>query len=148
MERASGCRARLTRRFDTVSVVKPQLNHTIVSARDKRESATFLAEIMGFDPPVEWGHFLAVETGNGVGMDFAQADEIHPQHYAFLVTEQEFDEIYGRILERDLDHWADPMQQGVNQINHNDGGRGVYFLDPSGHFLEILTRPYGSGPRS
>lgn len=133
--------------FGTVGAVKPQLNHTIVSARDRQESATFLAEIMGFDPPVEWGHFLAVETGNGVGLDFAHADEIHPQHYAFLVTEQEFDEIYGRILDRDLDHWADPAQRGVNEINHNDGGRGVYFLDPSGHFLEILTRPYGSGPR-
>ncbi len=128
--------------------MKPQLNHTIVSALDREESATFLAEMMGFDPPVEWGHFLAVESGNGVGFDFAQADEIHPQHYAFLVTEQEFDQIYGRILERGLIHWADPMQQGVNEINHNDGGRGVYFLDPSGHFLEIITRPYGTGPGS
>ena len=132
--------------LDTVSVVKPQLNHTIVSARDREESAAFLADMMGFDPPVEWGPFVAVETGNGVGFDFAQADEIHPQHYAFLVTEQEFDEIYGRILERELVHWADPAQRRVNEINHNDGGRGVYFLDPSGHFLEILTRPYGSGP--
>ena len=128
--------------------MKPQLDHIILSARDRRESAEFLAEMMGFDPPVEAGFFLQVETGNGVGIDFAPADEIHPQHCAFLVTEKEFDEIYGRILEWGLTHWADPGQHRVDEINHNDGGRGVYFQDPSGHFLEIITRPYGSGPES
>ena len=128
--------------------MKPQLNHTIVNSLDRDAAATFLAEIMGFDPPVDLGYFMAVETGNGVQLDFcpAEPDEIHPQHYAFLVTEKEFDEIFGRILERGLDHWADPARQHPQEINTHDGGRGVYFLDPSGHFLEILTRPYGSGP--
>ena len=126
--------------------MRPQLNHIILSALDREESAQFLADVMGFEPPVELHPFLQVETGNGVGIDFATADEIHPQHCAFLVTEREFDEIYGRILDRGLTHWADPSQRGVDEINHNDGGRGVYFQDPSGHFLEIITRPYGSGP--
>ena len=71
--------------------MKPQLNHTIVSARDREASAAFLSEMMGFDPPVEFGHFLVVEAGNGVSLDFVQSDEVHPQHYAFLVTEREFD---------------------------------------------------------
>ena len=68
-----------------------------------------------------------------------------PQHYAFLVSEPEFDGIHERILERGLDHWADPGRTRPGEINRNDGGRGVYFLDPDGHVLEALTRPYGSG---
>jgi catechol 2,3-dioxygenase-like lactoylglutathione lyase family enzyme len=128
--------------------VKPQLNHTIVHALDREESATFFAEVLGFDGPVDAGYFLEIETGNGVNLDFAPAESVEPQHYAFLVTEREFDEIFGRITERGLTHWADPSRQQVDQINRHDGGRGVYFCDPSGHFLEILTRPYGSGPRN
>lgn len=127
--------------------MKPQLNHTIVAAHDRDASAAFLAEILGLDPPVDAGHFMVVETGNGVSLDFARTDDdIAPQHYAFLVTEHEFDEIFGRILDRGIDHWADPMQSRAGEINHNDGGRGVYFPDPNGHLLEIITRPYGSGP--
>ena len=128
--------------------MKPQLNHTIVHALDREESAAFFAEVLGFDSPVDAGYFLEIETGNGVSLDFAPADSVEPQHYAFLVTEREFDEIFGRILERGLTHWADPGRQHVDEINHHDGGRGVYFCDPSGHFLEILTRPYGSGPKT
>jgi catechol 2,3-dioxygenase-like lactoylglutathione lyase family enzyme len=127
--------------------VKPQLNHTIVSARDREASAIFLAEMLGFDPPTEFGPFLVVEAGNGVSLDFIETDEEFPiEHYAFLVTEQEFDVIFGRIVERELAYWADPAWSQPGQINHHDGGRGVYFPDPSGHLLEIITRPYGSGP--
>lgn len=127
--------------------VKPQLNHTIVSARDRQASATFLAEMLGFDPPVEFGPFLVVEAGNGVSLDFIQTDGEFPiAHYAFLVTEGEFDVIFGRIEGRGLDYWADPGLGQPGEINHHDGGRGVYFPDPSGHLLEIITRPYGSGP--
>lgn len=127
--------------------MKPQLNHTIVGAHDKRVSAAFLADVMGFDPPVDAGHFVMVETGNGVSIDFADTDEIHPIHLAFLVTEAQFDEIFDRIEARGLDIWADPRMARPGRINTNDGGRGVYFQDPGGNFLEILTRPYGSGPR-
>ncbi len=129
--------------------MKPQLNHTIVHARDRRESAEFLCELFGFDPPVAFGHFLVVEAGNGVSLDFMETDgDIPAQHYAFLVTEAEFDVIHGKIVDRGMAHWADPAQAHPGEINHHDGGRGVYFLDPSGHFLEAITRPYGSGPRT
>ncbi len=130
------------------SGVKPQLNHTIVAATDPEASARFLTEVMGFGAPTTFGHFIVVEAGNGVSLDFSQEDEVHPQHYAFLVTELEFDEIFGRIVERGLPYWADPGRTRAGEINRRDGGRGVYFPDPDGHSLEILTRPYGSGPRS
>ncbi|AFM18537.1 Glyoxalase/Bleomycin resistance protein/Dioxygenase superfamily [Mycolicibacterium chubuense NBB4] len=123
------------------------LNHTIVAARDKTESARFLAELFDLPAPTPFGHFLVVQVGD-TSLDYADAgagDEIHPQHYAFLVSEAEFDTIYGRIREREMPHWADPRMARPGEINHNDGGRGVYFRDPGGHYLEILTRPYGSG---
>jgi catechol 2,3-dioxygenase-like lactoylglutathione lyase family enzyme len=123
-----------------------KLNHTIVSARSKRASAIFLAEILGLPAPVPFGRFLTVQADNDVTLDFIDADgEITPQHYAFLVGETEFDEIFGRMRERELPYWADPFQRQRGEINSRDGGRGVYFEDPSGHLLEILTRPYGSG---
>jgi catechol 2,3-dioxygenase-like lactoylglutathione lyase family enzyme len=123
-----------------------QLNHTIVSARDKRESATFLAEILGLDPPTPFGPFLVVGVDNEVTLDFIDdPGPIHSQHYAFLVSEAEFDEIFGRIRARGLAYWADPFRRQPGEINTHDGGRGVYWEDPSGHNLEIITRPYGSG---
>jgi catechol 2,3-dioxygenase-like lactoylglutathione lyase family enzyme len=123
-------------------------NHTIVAARDRRESANYFTELFGLEPAKEFGPFLAVTLNHGVSLDFAQAasdQEIHPQHYAFLVSEAEFDDIYGRIRARGQQHWADPRGANPGEINHHDGGRGVYFQDPSGHYLEIITRPYGSG---
>lgn len=123
-----------------------QLNHTIVHARDSSASATFLAEVLGLSSPSRFGHFMTVEADNGVSLDFSESDEpIALQHYAFLVSEQEFDQIFGRIRDRGLPYWADPGRSRPNEINHRNGGRGVYFPDPDGHFLEILTRPYGSG---
>lgn len=123
-----------------------QLDHTIVSSRDKQRSASFLAEILGRPSPTAFGPFLVVELDNGASLDFDDTDgEIVPQHYAFLIGEDDFDEIYGRIRDRGLEHWADPFRRRSGQINHNDGGRGVYFEDPDGHLLEVITRPYGSG---
>ncbi len=123
-----------------------ELNHTIVAARDKRAAATWFTDIMGLRPARPFGPFMAVELAHGLSFDFASTSErIAGQHYAFLVTEQEFDEIFGRITSQGLDHWADPAQSRPGEINRNDGGRGVYFLSPDGHFLEIITRPYGSG---
>ncbi|MER7997901.1 MULTISPECIES: VOC family protein [unclassified Streptomyces] len=124
-----------------------QLNHTIVHSRNNRESADFLAHVFGLEAGEEWGPFVPVELSNGVTLDFATVPEgsIVPQHYAFLVTEAEFDGIFQRIQDAELTFWADPYQQRPGEINHNDGGRGVYFLDPVGHALEALTRPYGSG---
>ena len=123
-----------------------QLNHTIVWCSEKRKSATFLAEVLGLPKPTRFGPFLVVELGNGVSLDFHDTDgEIAPQHYAFLISEAEFDQIFVRIGAHGLQYWADPGQHRAGQINHNDGGRGLYFEDPDGHLLEIITRPYGSG---
>jgi catechol 2,3-dioxygenase-like lactoylglutathione lyase family enzyme len=124
-----------------------QLNHTIVHASDKHASAAFLADVLGLPEPVEFGPFMVVEAANGVSLDFATYDEGVPlvEHYAFLVTEDEFDEIFGRINERGLTYYPGPSLQRPMEINHHDGGRGCYFLDPDGHVLEIITRPYGSG---
>ncbi len=122
-------------------------NHTIVASRDKHESAAFLAELFGLPSPKPFGHFMVVELEHGASLDYADAPEgadIPRQHYAFLVSEQEFDTIYDRIQSRGLQHWADPGAKRPGEINHNHGGRGVYFPDPSGHAMEILTSPYGS----
>jgi catechol 2,3-dioxygenase-like lactoylglutathione lyase family enzyme len=123
------------------------LNHTIVAARDKRAAAEFLATILGLEVGRPFGRFLPVETGNGVTLDFADRDpdQIAPQHYAFLVSEEEFDAIMGRIHQAGITFYADPGHRRAGEINRNDGGRGAYFADPNGHNLEIITRPYGSG---
>lgn len=124
-----------------------ELNHTIVNARDKRESAEFLATILGLRIGPPFGPFLPVETSNGVTLDFVDSghDHVTPQHYAFLVSEEDFDVIFGRIREAGITYYADPGHRQPGQINHNDGGRGAYFSDPNEHNLEIITRPYGSG---
>lgn len=119
-----------------------QLNHTIIPVRDKKESATFLSDILGLDPPTSFGHFVCVETANGVSLDYDERPNPPTGHYAFLISEDEFDAVFARVQERGLTYWADPGHQRENVINHN--GRGFYFEDPSGHNLEVLTRPYGS----
>lgn len=121
------------------------LNHTIVYCRDKLASAQFVSEILGLSPPSSFGSFAVVEVSNGVSLDFLEG-EVHPQHYAFLVSEPEFDEIYQRLLDRELPYWAEPGHGLPQQINTNDGGRGLYWDDPDGHILEILTVPYGGWP--
>ncbi|WP_326636278.1 VOC family protein [Streptosporangium sp. NBC_01755] len=124
-----------------------ELNHTIVAARDKKASAEFLAGVLGLEVGAPYGPFIPVATGNGVTLDFADSheDRIATQHYAFLVSEKEFDVIFGRIQQAGITYYADPFHRQVGQINHHDGGRGLYFEDPNHHNLEIITRPYGSG---
>ncbi|MFI5670050.1 VOC family protein [Streptomyces sp. NPDC051704] len=122
-----------------------QLNHTIVHARNNREAAEFLADVLGLEVGTEWGPFVPVTTANGVTLDFATvpAGSLTVQHYAFLVSEEEFDVSFGKIRTGGIPYFADPHMKRPGEINHNDGGRGVYFLDPSGHGMEIITRPYG-----
>ncbi|GGO34990.1 MULTISPECIES: VOC family protein [Streptomyces] len=122
-----------------------ELNHTIVAAADKKASAQFLADILGLEVGPQYGPFIPVTIPNGVTLDYFEGDggPIAPQHYAFLVSEAEFDAIFGRIKDRGLTYWADPYHKRENEINTNDGGRGVYWNDPDGHNLEIITRPYG-----
>ncbi|GGK41923.1 chaP protein [Nocardia camponoti] len=127
-----------------------QFNHTIVGCRDNRETAEFWADILGLDVGKQWGPFIPIALEHGIAFDFANVppfiSEIQPQHYAFLVSDAEFDAAYAKIQRYKLEHWADPQKHDVNEINHNDGGRGVYFLDPNGHFLELITVPYGGFP--
>ena len=123
-----------------------QLNHTIVYAHDSRVSASFLSEILGLPGPTRFGPFQVVQVSNGVSLDFLDtAHEIAPQHYAFLISEVEFDQSFARIREGKISYWADPGKTRPGEINHGDGGRGVYFEDPDRHLLEIITRPYGEG---
>lgn len=122
-----------------------EFNHTIVHARNKVESANFMAEILGLPEPEPFGIFLVVRTSNNVSLDFIETDEkVEPQHYAFLVSEEEFDQIFARIKSRGIQYWADPSKAKPGQYNTYFGGRGLYFEDPSGNYLEIITRPYGS----
>ncbi|MEU6672415.1 VOC family protein [Streptomyces sp. NPDC046727] len=126
-----------------------ELNHTIVHARDNRESAEFLAHILGLEVGSEWGPFVPVDTSNGVTLDFATipAESIVMQHYAFLISEEEFDAAFARIREAGITYFADPHRKQPGEINHHFGGRGLYFMDPAGHAMEIITRPYGSPER-
>ena len=124
-----------------------QLNHTIIPARDKKESAAFLSEVLGLPEPFPFGPFMAVQV-DALTLDYVEVSEdteIESRHYAFLVSEDDFDRIFGRLQERGIPYWADPHATRPQEINTNDGGRGCYFPDPDGHWLEILTRPYGSG---
>ncbi|AZS72410.1 bleomycin resistance protein [Streptomyces lydicus] len=123
----------------------PRLDHTIVHSTDRFASARFLADLLGVPEPKPFGPFAALKLDNGVALDYAEhvaGGEFVPTHYAFLVTEEEFDGIFGRIQERGLSYWADPMHSKPQEINTLDGGRGVYILDPDGHNMEFLTRTY------
>lgn len=122
-----------------------KLNHTIVWCRDKARSANFLANILDRPAPTTFSHFLVVGLDNGVSLDFAEKEsDVALQHYAFLVGESDFDGAFARIRAEQARYWADPGRSRPNEINHNDGGRGVYFEGPEGHLFEIITRPYGS----
>ncbi len=124
-----------------------ELNHTIVAARDKMAAATFLTDLLGLPAPTPFGPFLSVTLSNGVRLDFLDtSDDIRPHHYAFLVSESDFDAIFDRIRALDLTYWADPFHREPSEINTRDGGRGVYLDDPSGHVLELITRPYVQQP--
>ena len=124
-----------------------KLNHTIVHARNGRASADFYSSVFGFAQPVAFGPFLDVQTGNEVTLAILETEErFEPQHYAFLVSDAEFDAIFGRVKARGLPYWADPGKKQKGEINTHFGGRGVYFEDPGGHLLEIITRPYGDWP--
>jgi catechol 2,3-dioxygenase-like lactoylglutathione lyase family enzyme len=125
-----------------------ELNHLIVGSRDPLASATWIAEVLGLAPPERFSVFWQVSTTSGVALDYDLHDgpgSPGPAHLAFLVGEHEFDEILGRLIERGVEHYADPAGRRAGEINRHDGGRGTYFADPDGHWLEIITRPYGSG---
>jgi catechol 2,3-dioxygenase-like lactoylglutathione lyase family enzyme len=119
------------------------LNHTLVASLDKWASARFLASILELDRPAAWGPFVQVPVGNEVSLDFMDAEEIHANHYAFLVDDTTFDDALARLRAFGVSYTADPYGNHPDEINHLYGGRGLYFDDPSGHQLEIMTAPYG-----
>ncbi|MCX3061829.1 VOC family protein [Streptomyces beihaiensis] len=120
-----------------------RLNHTILNARDRDATAAFLVDVLGLRPPRHYGPFLVLELSNEVSLDVYAVDgEITSQHYAFLVDDTEFDAVLARVRARGLTWFADPFHQQPGRINNWYGGRGVYFADPNGHSLEVMTRPY------
>ncbi|MGH7986352.1 MAG: VOC family protein [Candidatus Binataceae bacterium] len=123
-----------------------ELNHLIVPAGDKWRSARFVVDILGLASASEWGPFVQVRTSNGVTLDFAENPHLPHQHYAFLVTETEFDAALVRVRAAGIEFYADFNFTGRGEINHLYGGRGFYFHDLDGHALELITRPYGAMP--
>jgi len=124
-----------------------ELNHTIIPAKDKWASAKFLADILNLEAGPEWGHFVPVKTDNGVTLDFSDSTDFNPRHFAFLVSEAEFDAALARIRAAGVAHYANFRRERPGEINHLYGGRGVYFDDPNGHLMELITQPYGPVPQ-
>jgi catechol 2,3-dioxygenase-like lactoylglutathione lyase family enzyme len=118
-----------------------ELNHTIVPARDKEAAARFYERIFGFDYVGPSSVFVAVRIpSQSLTLDFDQDESVAPGHYAFKVSEAEFDEIFARVVQEGLAYGSGPFSPEDGEINRWNGGRGVYFRDPSGHLLELLTR--------
>ena len=117
-----------------------ELNHTIVCATDREKSAEFLAGILGLRTGPVAGPFVPIRLANGVTLDYLRVDRVTSQHYAFLFGEDDFDAAMARIERAGIAYWADPFHERAGEINAVNGGRGVYFEDPDGHNLELLTR--------
>jgi catechol 2,3-dioxygenase-like lactoylglutathione lyase family enzyme len=120
-----------------------ELNHTIVWCQDKQKSSAFLVEVLGLEPPVPFGPMLVVALGNRVSLDFYESEgQIAMQHYAFLVPDADFEQVFNRVKQRGIRYWADPGRTRAMELYEHNGGRGLYFQDPDGHLLEVMTRPY------
>jgi catechol 2,3-dioxygenase-like lactoylglutathione lyase family enzyme len=120
------------------------MDHLAVAAKDKQQSAAFLKDLLGLPEPTSWGPFLSVTLDDGVRLDYAEPGvDFHGQHYALLVSDDVFDRALERIKAQGVPFSAGPGHS-PGEINTNHGGRGVYFDDPSGHHLELITRPYGA----
>ena len=121
-----------------------EFNHTIIPARDRFAAAGELADVLGLGEPRSFGPFAEVELDNGARLDFMNAEDDFPaMHYAFLVDDESFDAIHQRLRDRRATWWSDPFEREHGKINHDDGGRGLYWNGPDGHKLEIITVPYG-----
>ena len=128
---------------DTEDLMTITFNHTIIASRDRTESARFYRDLFELAEAPSWGPFTNVQLDDGVLLQFAEPPvEIQMQHYAFLVDDELFDRAYRRLVDGGVEHWADPQLTRPGETNTEHGGRGVYFLDPAGHGLEMITRPY------
>ncbi|HVB16842.1 MAG TPA: VOC family protein [Stellaceae bacterium] len=115
------------------------LDHTIVPAHDKIASARFFARIMGLEYAGPHSHFAPVQVNEGLTLDFDERGDFEPHHYAFRISEADFDAIFDRIKAEGIAYGSGPRSRTDMEINHRRGGRGVYFEDPNGHVLEVLT---------
>ena len=118
-----------------------RLDHTIVAARDKVASARFFAEIFGLTVKPGRGHFAQVQVNETLTFDFAEEPDPRGTHYAFHVSEPEFEAIFDRVKARGLAYGSGPFSHADGRINTRRGGRGFYFEDPNGHLLEVMTVP-------
>ena len=116
-----------------------ELDHTIVPCRDKLAAARFFARIFGLSYDGPHSHFAPVKVNDRLTLDFDDAEDFHHHHYAFKVSEGDFDAIFGRIKDEGITYGSGPRSSEDMEINHRRGGRGVYFRDPEGHMLELLT---------
>lgn len=122
-----------------------ELNHTIVRCSDKQRSSAFFAEVLDRPAPTAFSHFLVVALDNGVSLDFMeQAGAVAPQHYAFLIGDDQFAGVLSKVKALGLTHWSDPARSRPGETYRHNGGRGFYFEAPDGHLLEVLTRPYSA----
>ncbi len=116
-----------------------ELDHTIVPARDKAASAEFFARVFGLEYDGSKSHFAPVRLNDRLTLLFDEATEFEAHHYAFKVSEAAFDAIFGRVQAAGLAYGSGPYRLDDMQIYRSGGGRGVYFRDPNGHILELLT---------
>ena len=120
-----------------------RFNHTIIASTDPPRLAAIYRDILEAEDAPAWGPFVNLTIADGVLLQFATPPtEFPPQHYAYLLDDAHFDRAYSTIVGSRLDHWADPQRSRSGEINNEHDGRGVYLLDPSGHYLELITRPY------
>ncbi|WP_024793075.1 VOC family protein [Tomitella biformata] len=120
-----------------------RFNHTIIASTDPTEMAVYYRDLLEADEAPSWGPFVNIQIADGVLLQFATPPtEFSPQHYAYLLDDAHFDRAHAKITDNSQAHWADPQRSRAGEINCGHGGRGVYLLDPSGHFLELITRPY------
>ena len=117
------------------------LDHTIVPAHDKEESARFIARIFGLESKGPWGHFAPLKIDDTLTLDFDNRTDVEFQHYAFLASDEEFDAILARVQEQGVAYGSSPFSEDGN-INHLHQGRGFYFRDANGHNWEIITHTY------
>ena len=115
------------------------LDHTIVPAHDKVASARFFARIMGLEYEGPHSHFAPVRVNDGLTLDFDERDGFEPHHYAFRISEAEFDAIFARVKAEGIAYGSGPRSRTDMEINRRRGGRGFYFDDPNGHVLEVMT---------
>lgn len=123
------------------------LNHTIVPCFDKEASADLYCRLFGFEKLGKFSRFTVVRVNDTLCLDFDSREKFESNHYAFKVSEQEFDEIFARLEAEKLNYGSGPSESENMKINHNYGGRGVYFRDQNGHLLEMLTADYEMPPQ-